>query len=224
MASHDTNEFEDPFWGMEWRDGAARSDVNGDLDEGHSLDAKYLTVKQGDGLFMQKQGQGAWSWVRDFRGREGWFPTDEFLPNERVVGPDDNPWKRIGAVECTPACRSKCLFRAVREHDCHELRKAGSFNRCLDERDKEGRTPLMLAVCLGSIELIDILLVNGADPNIVDYRGMAPIDVVLKGLRDIDEKRYCRLCRFELQYIRRNLERYAAMKSDALFRDRCPWV
>lgn len=40
---------------------------------------------------------------------------------------------------------------------------------------KDGRTPLMLASFMGSIETISLLLKNGANPNVTGLRGLSPL-------------------------------------------------
>jgi uncharacterized protein len=45
----------------------------------------------------------------------------------------------------------------------------------IDSRDSLGRTALMLATLRGHAEAVDILLDNGADPNVADHRGTTPL-------------------------------------------------
>jgi hypothetical protein len=45
----------------------------------------------------------------------------------------------------------------------------------LDARDEHGRTPLMLAVMQGKLDVVRLLLNRGADPNIADSAGRTPL-------------------------------------------------
>jgi uncharacterized protein len=47
----------------------------------------------------------------------------------------------------------------------------------VDSRDSLGRTALMLATLRGQAEAVDLLLDNGADPNVADNRGTTPVQV-----------------------------------------------
>lgn len=56
----------------------------------------------------------------------------------------------------------------------------------IDERDSAGRTPLMLAVEQGQLDLVRILLGRGADPNAADQAGLTPLKrAEQKGFADI---------------------------------------
>jgi len=45
----------------------------------------------------------------------------------------------------------------------------------IDARDEAGRTPLMLAVTQGQLEIVRLLLARGADPNAADNAGHTPL-------------------------------------------------
>jgi Ankyrin repeats (many copies) len=47
----------------------------------------------------------------------------------------------------------------------------------VDERDGAGRTPLMIAVDQGRLDMVRLLLGRGADPNAADKTGLAPLEL-----------------------------------------------
>jgi len=49
-----------------------------------------------------------------------------------------------------------------------------------NEVNKEGQTPLHLAVKSGKIEIIELLMDNGADKSIKDNKGKKPFDYATK--------------------------------------------
>jgi hypothetical protein len=57
------------------------------------------------------------------------------------------------------------------------LRTTALLNQgaALDARDEHGRTPLMLAVMQGKLDVVRLLLNRGADPNIADSAGRTPL-------------------------------------------------
>jgi ankyrin repeat protein len=56
----------------------------------------------------------------------------------------------------------------------------------IDARDEAGRTPLMLAVTQGKLEIVRLLLARGADPNVADNAGHTALQQATKrNLQDI---------------------------------------
>ncbi|KAL7302605.1 hypothetical protein TKK_0004669 [Trichogramma kaykai] len=54
----------------------------------------------------------------------------------------------------------------------------------LDARDKEGNTPLRLALECGNKKAIESLLRSGADPNVADHKGLTPLHTMCARYRD----------------------------------------
>jgi len=51
----------------------------------------------------------------------------------------------------------------------------------IDSRDDMGRTALMLAVLHGRTDAVDLLLEQGADPNLADIHGTTPLQAAMAG-------------------------------------------
>jgi hypothetical protein len=70
-----------------------------------------------------------------------------------------------------------------------DVRQAASLldqGVAVDARDADGRTPLMLAVAQGRLEVVRLLLARGADPNAADNSGRTPLQQARAGnLRDV---------------------------------------
>lgn len=66
-------------------------------------------------------------------------------------------------------------IRAVTGNDLEGLKQALQAGAAVDERDRQGRTPLLLAVELGNMELAKELLDHGANPAATDAAGRTPL-------------------------------------------------
>jgi hypothetical protein len=71
-----------------------------------------------------------------------------------------------------------------------ELLKAGAD---VNIANKEGQTPLMVAVKKGSISLVAILIQSGADVNVVDNNGMNPLALTAVHACNIGKSKYDRI-------------------------------
>lgn len=69
------------------------------------------------------------------------------------------------------------LFDAVAEDDPVKLRQALAEGAAVDARDARGRTPLLLAVELGRMEMAKELLEHDANPAVTDAAGLTPLDL-----------------------------------------------
>lgn len=56
-----------------------------------------------------------------------------------------------------------------------ELLKSGYHN--LDAKNQEGQTAIHLASMMGFDDILDLLLQVGANPNIIDGKGLTPVHV-----------------------------------------------
>jgi ankyrin repeat protein len=87
---------------------------------------------------------------------------DELMPivNEYygITGAFDDPLYRI-ILQCLSNCYSNSKYSVV----------------AVSCRDQEGNTPLHLAVISGDVEIVKALLVNGAQPNIVNNAGKTSV-------------------------------------------------
>jgi ankyrin repeat protein len=71
------------------------------------------------------------------------------------------------------------VHRAAAMNNVHAVIWATTWQggRLMNSRDKRGRTPLFHAAAAGSVEICQVLLENGADPNIADEFGRTPLCV-----------------------------------------------
>jgi hypothetical protein len=86
-------------------------------------------------------------------------------------GPEDQTLAEIVTVGALPTE----LRRAAERGDLSALRRLLEMRVEIDSRDSLGRTALMLATLRGHEEAVDLLLDNGADPNVADNRGTTPV-------------------------------------------------
>jgi len=69
------------------------------------------------------------------------------------------------------------LFDALVEDDPVKLRRALADGAAVDARDARGRTPLLLAIELGRVEMAKELLEHDANPAVTDAAGRTPLDL-----------------------------------------------
>jgi Ankyrin repeats (many copies) len=73
------------------------------------------------------------------------------------------------------ALQSAALQSAAASGDTVQTTALLNQGAALDARDEHGRTPLMLAVMQGRLDVVRLLLNRGADPNIADSAGRTPL-------------------------------------------------
>ncbi|KAL7296117.1 hypothetical protein TKK_0010663 [Trichogramma kaykai] len=101
--------------------------------------------------------------VKDFLDH-GAYPNDVEIRmeyNPRITGTTDNP-----SYDCVLA---EMIFLL-----CHKKYRPVQVNA----RDKEGNTPLHLALKTGNKMMVPLLLKNGADPSLADADGVLPKDIM----------------------------------------------
>lgn len=65
---------------------------------------------------------------------------------------------------------------AQKENNLEKAKKAIEAGANVNAKDKDGDTPLHLAVRFNDLGLVQLLLKNGADPTIKDMYGETPLD------------------------------------------------
>ena len=85
---------------------------------------------------------------------------------------------RVASARSAPqpaALQSAALQSAAASGDTAQTTALLNQGATLDARDEHGRTPLMLAVMQGRLDVVRLLLNRGADPNIADSAGLTPL-------------------------------------------------
>jgi hypothetical protein len=85
---------------------------------------------------------------------------------------------RIASSRSAPqpaALQSAALQSAAASGDAAQTTVLLNQGAALDARDDHGRTPLMLAVMQGRLDVVRLLLNRGADPTIADSAGLTPL-------------------------------------------------
>jgi hypothetical protein len=104
------------------------------------------------------------------------FPT---APDSQIsrLAPSQNAG-RVARSRSTPqpaALQSAALQSAAASGDTVQTTALLDQGAALDARDDHGRTPLMLAVMQGRLDVVRLLLNRGADPTIADGAGRTPL-------------------------------------------------
>ena len=81
---------------------------------------------------------------------------------------------RVGGSRSAP--QPAALQSAAASGDTVQTTALLNQGAALDARDEHGRTPLMLAVMQGRLDVVRLLLNRGADPNIADSAGRTPLE------------------------------------------------
>lgn len=85
---------------------------------------------------------------------------------------------RVASSSSAPqpeALQSAALQSAAASGDTVQTTALLNQGAALNVRDEHGRTPLMLAVMQGRLDVVRLLLKRGADPNIADSAGRTPL-------------------------------------------------
>jgi len=87
----------------------------------------------------------------------------------------------LGAFEYDPNETSegyvKMLHQSVRDHDVKEINKLLAAGEGINDKDWLGYTPLHWAVYFGYLDLIELLISTGADPNIQSDTGRYALEI-----------------------------------------------
>lgn len=76
----------------------------------------------------------------------------------------------------TTCCAMGSIHKAIVKKDLKELEKLiAAVDVDINEQDRDGWTPLHKAVCLGSLEIVEMLIGARANVNIHDYADWTPL-------------------------------------------------
>jgi Ankyrin repeats (many copies) len=101
-------------------------------------------------------------------------PADPIAPAPQIasLAASQNA-ARIAGLRSAP--QPAALHSAAASGDTVQTTALLNQGAALDTRDEHGRTPLMLAVMQGRLDVVRLLLNRGADPNIADSAGRTPL-------------------------------------------------
>jgi len=125
------------------------------------------------------------------RNPDGSIPNSDFLrlaPGSAAIdkGVDVNiPYTGkapdLGAFEYDPKETSqdyvKMLHRYVHDHDMEKIREILAEGTNVNKKDWLGYAPLNWACYFGYTDLVELLIYNGADPDLISDTGRTPMDI-----------------------------------------------
>ena len=133
------------------------------------LDGAALALADGERVaLVGRNGEGKSSLLKILAGLEA--PDDGVL--QLATG-----LTRAYVAQDPQFAAGATVFDAVAEDDPVKLRQALAEGAAVDARDARGRTPLLLAVELGRMEMAKELLEHDANPAVTDAAGLTPLDL-----------------------------------------------